>query len=260
VFAPVISYDRAGLGWSEASSGKLSLATMVRDLETVLNSTGLKTPYILVGHSFGTVVIRAFAFTHPGSVAGLVMVDPVSLESWARTTAADLRRLAVGVRLSRRGAVLAKWGVVRAALALAVSGSRRIPRLINQASSSKGSAVVERLLGEVRKMPQETWPLIQAHWSNPKSFRAMAAHLQCLPEAVRAAQEMPIDNSIPTIILSAASATASELSERDRWLNSHPLSRHVHVSETGHWLHLQQPELVVETVRELIGNVSSPVR
>ena len=42
--------------------------------------------------------------------------------------------------------------------------------------------VMNRLAGEVAKMPRELWPMVAEHWSAPKSFLAMAAQLEALPE------------------------------------------------------------------------------
>src|SRR5579859_6658823 len=68
-FARVASYDRAGLGWSDAAS-TLTLNQQVDDLHALLAE--LPPPYILVGHSFGGLIIRAYASRYPSETAGLV--------------------------------------------------------------------------------------------------------------------------------------------------------------------------------------------
>lgn len=255
-FCTVVSYDRAGLGWSEAARSKPSLRQMSDDLEGLLSRGNLPKPYLLVGHSFGALIARAFAFAHSELVAGIVLVDPVSIESWANCSEADARRLALGTRLSRRGALLAKLGVVRIALTLLVSGKRRLPQLISRTSSRKGNRVVERLIGEVKKLPPQTWPAIRSHWSDPKCFRAMADYLECLPQAAELARSMPIPASIPVIVLSAGTATTAELAEREEWVRSHPRSRHLQIEGSGHWIQLERPEIVAEAIRELMKELS----
>src|SRR5579859_7285575 len=110
-FARVASYDRAGLGWSDAAS-TLTLSQQVDDLHALLKVAELPPPYILVGHSFGGLIVRAYAGRYPTEIAGLVLVDAVRPEEWHPLSSEQRRTLERGVRLSRRGAVLARVGVV----------------------------------------------------------------------------------------------------------------------------------------------------
>lgn len=72
-FTRVCSYDRPGLGWSEAATAGQSFDAHARDLAALLaNEPG---PYILVAESYGGLIARAFARAHPDKVAGLVLVD-----------------------------------------------------------------------------------------------------------------------------------------------------------------------------------------
>ena len=73
--ATTVSYDRAGIGWSEPGPGPRDLPTLVAELDRALNASGTPAPYVLVGHSFGGLIVRAFAYTYPDKVAGLVLVD-----------------------------------------------------------------------------------------------------------------------------------------------------------------------------------------
>ncbi|MBI1790320.1 MAG: alpha/beta fold hydrolase, partial [Acidobacteria bacterium] len=81
-FARVLSYDRAGLGWSGPASGPRTVDRLVAELRQLLAGAGLPGPYVLVGHSFGGLVARAFAARYPDEVAGLVLVDPVHPREW----------------------------------------------------------------------------------------------------------------------------------------------------------------------------------
>jgi pimeloyl-ACP methyl ester carboxylesterase len=74
-FARVYSYDRAGLGWSEKSPLARTSTNMVKELHTLLEKVQAPKPYILVGHSFGGLIMQLYANTYPDEVFGLVLVD-----------------------------------------------------------------------------------------------------------------------------------------------------------------------------------------
>jgi pimeloyl-ACP methyl ester carboxylesterase len=250
-FARVCSYDRAGLGWSEESSAPRTVAQMVSELATLLERANVPPPFVLVGHSFGGLLIRAYAHLRPQEVAGLVFLDPVSLQTWARCAPDNQQRLDLGVRLSRRGARLAQLGVVKLALWTLASGNRRFPKLIARASAGRGANAIERLTGEVGRLPPEVWPMIRAHWSHPKSFNAMAAYLECLPAAAASALSMPLPSNVPAVVLSAATASHAELLERDRWVAATSSGQHIRIPNSAHWIQLEQPGMVVAAVRDV---------
>ncbi|MGH8079661.1 MAG: alpha/beta fold hydrolase [Lysobacter sp.] len=72
----VCSYDRAGLGFSDAGPLPRDLSADVADLRALIDAADLDTPLILVGHSYGSQVVRRFDELYPKQVAALVLVDP----------------------------------------------------------------------------------------------------------------------------------------------------------------------------------------
>lgn len=255
-FSSVCSYDRAGLGWSEArrdGSQPCTLGTLVRELEAVLRGSGLTAPFVLVGHSFGGLVVRAFAHAHPEQAAGLVLVDPVSVAGWSSGSRANAEQIRAAAKLSRRGAMLARVGIVRAALSVLNAGGRWIPRQVGRAAARQGSELMQNLAKEIAKLPRELHSTVRAHWSRPGGFLAMAEYLEALPGCAVAGLTMNVPPRIPVTILSAGSATAEELRERDAWARESERGRHWQVPGTGHWLQLERPDLVAEAVREMIA-------
>ncbi|WP_242926525.1 alpha/beta fold hydrolase [Pontibacter vulgaris] len=72
----VMLYSRAGTGKSEPNPKPQTLEQAVQSLTTLIEKANLKAPFILVGHSYGAFIIRAYAAQHPDKVKGLVFVDP----------------------------------------------------------------------------------------------------------------------------------------------------------------------------------------
>lgn len=70
-------YDRPGYLWSPPARGPRTIEARAGDLHAMLHGAGLPGPFILVAHSYGGLVVRAFARLFPGEVAGLVMVDAI---------------------------------------------------------------------------------------------------------------------------------------------------------------------------------------
>lgn len=77
----VCTYDRAGDGESDArpaSVHPLTAATQARELHAMLRVAHVRPPYVLVGHSYGGMITRAFAALYRHQVAGMVLVDASS--------------------------------------------------------------------------------------------------------------------------------------------------------------------------------------
>lgn len=74
----VCSYDRAGLGFSDAAGAPRDAAAIVRDLHALLLGAKVAPPYVLVGWSSGGLYTRLYQYRFPNDVVGLVEVDPDS--------------------------------------------------------------------------------------------------------------------------------------------------------------------------------------
>jgi pimeloyl-ACP methyl ester carboxylesterase len=253
-FAHVVSYDRAGLGWSDDAIAAPTALNATHELEALLASAAFSVPYVIVGHSFGGLIARLFQQRHPEVVAGLVLVDPVVRTEWRKPTDHDRSRLARGVALSRRGAFLARIGIVRAALKLLLGGSNRAPKVLAQAFAGNAASVAHRLAREVRKIPRELWPVIAAHWSEERAFRSMADSLENLPVSAGQLDESNGLGNLPIVILSAANATDQAVAEHRHDAQLSTRGEQFIVPETGHWINLDAPQTVADAVRKVIGS------
>lgn len=74
-FARVITYDRAGYAWSDASPLARTSDNIVQELHAMLYNAQIPAPYLLVGHGFGGINMQLFASKYPDEVAGVVLVD-----------------------------------------------------------------------------------------------------------------------------------------------------------------------------------------
>jgi pimeloyl-ACP methyl ester carboxylesterase len=74
-FVRVVSYDRAGLGWSDPSPQPRNSRVFAQELHTLLHNAGIPAPFVLVGHSMGGYDVRMFASLYRPEVAGMVLVD-----------------------------------------------------------------------------------------------------------------------------------------------------------------------------------------
>jgi pimeloyl-ACP methyl ester carboxylesterase len=97
----VVAADRAGLGWSDPSPEPHDAYDSARDLHQALRATGVSGPYLVAGHSYGGLVVRAFADLFHDEVVGMVLVDASHPDQWTRIPASDGgRRVALGNRVT----------------------------------------------------------------------------------------------------------------------------------------------------------------
>jgi len=241
------------LGWSGPVRSPRTLRQSVTELHALLNAVGISAPYLLVGHSYGGLLVRAYAARYPDEVTGLLLVDPVAVKEWARPSDESLRRLRRGVRLSRRGAWLTHLGVVRFALARLLSGDSRLPQRIAKLTSGRGASVASRLVSEVGKLPRDAWPVVQAHWCDPKCFEGMAAHLEQLPASAASLAALGSLPDVPVCVISAGTSTDAEREEREAMLRGLSCGEHLVVEDAGHWVQLDRPELVIDACRRMLA-------
>lgn len=71
----VVRYDRAGIGYSDASNTPRDPETIARELHTLLEKAGESPPYILAGHSLGGSYIRVFTQLYPDEVVAMALLD-----------------------------------------------------------------------------------------------------------------------------------------------------------------------------------------
>lgn len=233
-----IAVDRAGYGWSSPGPLPRSSEQIARELHTVLDLAGLPAPYVLVGHSFGGVVMRAFAVNHANDVAALVLVDathesyrevlPASYLAHDRATAARLRW----------GAMLAPLGLQRVlGIGLLPQGDATDPiryRTDAYRTASHEFAAMDESVAAVAGRTLGDLPVrvVARGRPHPPIAGMTPEEMVALDEAWRALQ---VD------LLGLSSRSTINV-----------------VEDAGHFVHLDRPDLLVEVILELIQGSDAP--
>jgi len=125
-FTGTASYDRGGLGWSSPSRTARTPGNIAVELHEMLQRACIKPPYILVGHSFGGLVMRRYALLFPEDVAGIVLLDPMRCEEWPPLNPSKQSEIDRGRRLSGFAIPIARFGLARLAVTSLLCRSGKI--------------------------------------------------------------------------------------------------------------------------------------
>ncbi len=155
------SYGRAGLGGSGEIPGVHDAADEIRDLERLLDRAEIQPPYVLVGHSYGGLLVRMFADMHRDDVAGVILLDSSHPDRSARWLAAlprarpltNLRRELTIPRVDHGVAVRASFALARSVRSL--DGVRLVVITAGQAGE------LAALPPDVRRRLAATWRSLQ---------------------------------------------------------------------------------------------------
>lgn len=248
-FASTASYDRCGLGWSSPCRTQRTPGNICVELHTMLEAAGIKPPYILVGHSFGGLVMRRYAAMFPEDIAGVVLVDPMRCEEWPPLDPDKQSMVDRGKKLSRYAIPIARFGLARLAVTSLLCRSGRLSGHLADAGGMGGRHVLKRVREEVCKMPREVWPIIAAHWSRPGYYLGMQRHVEAVPDTVVEMMDADPIRDIPVLVLTPGKSTALSLECLEKIGNN---VRQVIAQESAHWIHLDEPELVIDSIREMV--------
>ena len=248
-FAATASYDRGGLGWSSPSRTARTPSNLAAELHELMREAGIKPPFILVGHSFGGLVMRQFALLYPEEVASIVLVDPMRCEEWPPLDPTKQAKLDRGIKLASFAIPIARLGLARLAVTSLLCRSGWIADRLASAAGKGGLHVLGRIKDEVAKMPREVWPSVAAHWSRPSYYAGMRSHVEAVPNTLLEMQDAEPIRGIPVLLLTPGKSTP--LSED--WLQKiGDTVEQVIAPASAHWIHLDEPELVIQSIREMV--------
>lgn len=243
-----VSYERAGLGWSTGLSSMPTPKFLSPELHALLEAAAIPGSYVIVAHSFGGLVARQFAADYPREVLGLLLVDPMRPEDWPPFKESTRASMNQGRRLALAGRLLARVGLSRLFMRSTLLGSGRFARLLCRIGGEHAQDLMDRMLCETGKMPREAWPAVIANWSRPGFYRTLESYLRHIPESVAEMHAAaPLD--LPVVVLTPVSA--KPLSEEQLQAISSKATQ-VIAQESAHWVHLDQPELVLREFHQLV--------
>lgn len=238
-YAFTLSYDRAGLGWSEIGKQPRNFKVMADELKLLLEAANLPIPYILVGHSFGGVVIRQFARAYPERVAGLVLVDSAHEEQFIKRFPAQVREMVPKMIKSMKPMILAFASGIPALL---------LNRMPLTPGLSESSAEAERA---IRVM-------------SGKHMQTMLNEMDAIVH--RPPQPLDTLRNVPLMVLSHGVAQpAPNMSDEvntayeEAWQQmQHELaqlssnSQHLIVEGSGHDIQIEKPQAVIDAVKQVV--------
>jgi pimeloyl-ACP methyl ester carboxylesterase len=247
-FTQACAYDRAGFGWSEPGPRPRTAAQMVGELHTLLHRAIIQPPFLLVGASFGGAIVRLYAHQYPGEVAGIVLID-------ARHPDLDAKMPPTWHKLQKSGQGMCQFMLLASRL-----------RLLNVLGKLAGEKAYPPVLG---KLPEAMRPVYLAVGYQPKYFQANLDELAAVAESdrqlktVHSLGSLPltvIRHGIPSLFKGMPSAQAEQAEQA--WqdlqveLSQSSTDSRLFVAEgSGHNITVDQPELVVEAIRQMVGMI-----
>ena len=229
-FTRVCAYDRPGTGLDFERRGRSDPVPMPRtaadavdDLHALLGAAAIPGPYVLAAHSFGGIIVRLYAATYPDEVVGLVLVDASHEEQNARFQAA----LTPG-----------QWAAFQRLSAQAV------PDLADYSDLERidFDASFAQLREAAAAHPLPPMPLVVLTHGVPVGADLPPEVLSTLPPG------FPWDT-----IERVAQALQAELAALV------PGAQQVIATESGHYVHTQQPQLVIDAIQQVVEAVRDPV-
>ncbi|MDC8004155.1 alpha/beta hydrolase [Aureisphaera galaxeae] len=109
----VITYDRAGYGWSDPSPYSRTAKVIAEELHTALTKLEKKGPYILMGHSYGGLVIKTFLNNYPKDVEALILADAATEFQFQKLPPMVSMIVEAGINRFKESGTMARKGMLQ---------------------------------------------------------------------------------------------------------------------------------------------------
>jgi pimeloyl-ACP methyl ester carboxylesterase len=230
-FAQVCSYDRAGLGYSDPSPHSRTSKAMADELHTLLHNAGIAPPYVLVGHSMGGYNVRLFASSYRSEVAGIVLVDSSHPEQEKRLPQAfnDLDKT---------------W--VREQEFLTFTTPFGVPRMLGFCGNDAQVRAADCNFHSYREGLTVLKALTQS-----AAEAATAGPLGDLPLAVLSHDPNTPQPDVPEDLVRPTNDAWEKMQQELAQLSTK--GTRVIAKNSGHYIQLDRPDVVIEAVRNIVG-------
>ena len=245
-----LAYDRAGLGWSDPCRTERTPANVAAELHEMLQLAGVKPAVCpagaLVWRAGDAALCPALSRRsgRPGAGGPDALRGVAAVCAGKSETTSHCKRI-----VPECGALRALWTLAHWA-ELAVSG-------VGQAGGTAGALCRRELRARIaagaRRGGQNAGrgqPVIVALWSQPWFYRGMCAYLEGIPATVTEMDGAAPIRGIPVVVLTPGRSTP--LSDEDlRRIGDQ--TRQVIAAKSEHWIHLDEPEVVIGAIREMVA-------
>jgi pimeloyl-ACP methyl ester carboxylesterase len=202
--------------------------------------------------------MRLYASRHPNDVTGLVLIEPAIPEEWTNPTDEQRALIARGVRLCGYGAVAARRGLAQLVSGLVRFGALRAARVLVSLVSRGGlRREDEGILAPIWKLPPEVRGVLRQMWTQPKFFEALGSQMETICESARAVMSAgPADyDDLPLTVLSSARSGEQRLQADAALARRSTRGRHILAAESGHWIPLDAPQVVIDAIVAMVAEV-----
>ena len=230
--ARVIMPDLPGFGASGVlPAGEHSIAGYGEWLGALADALGLGPDTVLLGHSFGSIVVSHFLAAHPGRFTRLVLVNPISAPALEGPQAV-LSRLAE----------FYYWGAAKlpASVGAALLRSRAVVRLMSEAMAKTRDP---RLRSFIHAQHREHFSEFATRESLLESFRASISH-----HAAEVAELL----DLPVLLIAGERDEVAALPDVRRLHSRLPDSRLTVIPGVGHLIHYETPSPAAAAIAEFI--------
>lgn len=235
-------YDRAGYGWSDPGPSPRSPDALLSDLRALVERSGERPPFILVGHSLGGWLVRLYRDRYPEDVAGIALVESAHPRQWEELPPEIWRFTRSTVTPLRLLGAAGRFGVLRL-----LSG--RIAR---------------------QRLPADVLPAYRATALRPSSLATLASEIENSPRLAEEVRKTASLGDLPLVVVSAgrsfdafreiapdwpfdrANETWATLQHDLVGLSTH--SWQLVSPDATHDIHVDDPELIVTALGELIDS------
>jgi pimeloyl-ACP methyl ester carboxylesterase len=256
-FVRTCAYDRGSFGRSDRAPLPRTAGRLADELHALLLNAGEPPPYLLVGHSFGGLVTRIFAARHPDLTAGLVLVDPAIPEDWVHPAPKEQQRIDRGVALCRQGRWACRLGVAPVVSALigagAIGAARRVVNTFTRGGLAQDT---DWLLAPLWKLPPAARRRLRAYWTRAAFFEALGSQIGSISRSAAETIDASADGygDVPLTIISLTNPDDHRVRHQDALAGRSSRGRHVIASNSGHWIPLDEPSLVIEEIKRIVMN------